>query len=138
MIIYVLLEAIAGIVGAILIAKRAKKAEGLTYGKLDKAGRITNVLLAIFYAITAPFYLFLGMISEPDGEGLWIILGVPISLIAASASLFCSLGLGFSVALRKQGKSGLSFLAQFAGVAGILLMLLFYCLFAGSLITSLN
>lgn len=78
------------------------------------------------------------MISEPDGEGLLIILGVLVSVIAASASMFCSLGLGFSVALRKMGKSRLSFAVQFAGVAGIALTFLLYAAFAGSLIGSLN
>ena len=118
--------------------KRTKKAEGLTYGKLDKVGCVTNVLLAIFYIIASPVYLFLGMISEPDGEGILIVPGVIVSLIAASAALFCSLGIGFSVALRKKGKSGLSFAAQFAGMAGIALTLLLYVVFAGSLISSLN
>ena len=138
MFIYILLEAIAGIVAGIMIAKRTKKADGLSYGKLDKVGRITNILLSVFYVLISPLYLFLGMISEPDGEGILIILGVIVSLIAASAALFCALGIGFSVALRKKGKSGLSFAVQFAGVIAIALTVLLYCLFAGSLISSLN
>ena len=138
MFIYVVVEALVGIIAGIIIAKRTKKSDGVVYGKLDKVGRITNVLLAIAYTVAAPFYLFLGMISEPDGEGLIIVLGVLVSVIAASASLFCSLGLGFSVALRKKGKSGFSFAVQFAGMTGIALTVLLYVIFAGSLISPLN
>lgn len=138
MTIYVLLEAIAGIVLGILLAVRTKKAEGVTYGKLDKVGVVTNILLTVLYAVLSPFYLLLGILSEPDGEGFLFVLGVLVSLIAASAALFCGLGLGYSVALRKKGKSGLSFAVQFAGLVGIALTVLLYCVFAGSLITSLN
>ena len=138
MIIYVLLEAIAGIVLGILLAARTKKAEGVTYGKLDKAGFVTNILLTVLYAVLSPYYLLLGIISEPDGEGILFVLGVLVSLIVASAALFCGLGLGYSVALRKKGKSGLSFAVQFAGLVGIALTVLLYCVFAGSLISTLN
>ena len=136
--IYVLLEAIAGIVAGIIIATRTKKSDDIVYGKLDKAGRITNILLTVLYVITSPLYLLLGVLSEPDGEGFLWVLGLIVSLIAASAALFCGLGLGFSVALRKKGKSRLSFAVQFAGVVGIALTILLYGVFAGSLITSLN
>ena len=138
MTIYVLLEAIAGIVLGILLAVLTKKAEGVTYGKLDKVGVVTNILLTVLYAVLSPLYLLLGILSEPDGEGFLFVLGVLVSLIAASAALFCGLGLGYSVALRKKGKSGLSFAVQFAGLVGIALTVLLYCVFAGSLITSLN
>ena len=138
MFIYVILEALAGIIGGILIATRTKKVDGVEYNTLDKVGRITNILLTLVYVITSPLYLLLGIISEPDGEGILIVLGVLVSLIAASAALFCGLGLGFSVALRKKGKSGLSFAVQFAGVLGIALTILLYAVFAGSLISPIN
>lgn len=138
MFIYVILEALVGIILGIIIAKRTKKTDDIVYGKIDKVGRITNILLAVIYVLTAPLYLFIGMISEPNGEGILIIVGVLVSLIAASASLLCSLGLGFSVALRKKGKSTLSFAVQFAGVVGIALAFLLYNIFVGSLISPLN
>ena len=136
--IYVILEALVGIVVGILLAIRTKKAEGITYGKLDKVGRITNILLIPLYACTAPFYMFLGMICSPNKEGFLGILGWIISIVCASAALFCSLGLGFSVALRKKGKSKLSFAVQFAGVVGVCLELLLYAVFVGNLISPLN
>ena len=138
MFLYVLLEALVGIIGGIVIAKRTKKLDGVVYGRLDNAGRITNLLLTAFYVIASPFYLIIGMISEPAGDGLLIILGVIVSLITASAALFAGLGLGFSVALRKRGKSRLSFAVQFAGIGGIVLTVLLYAIFAGSLISPLN
>ena len=42
---YYALVAIIGLVAGIVIAARSKKAEGVAYGKLDKAGKITNILL---------------------------------------------------------------------------------------------
>ena len=106
MFIYVLLEAIAAIVIGVMLVKRTKMADGVVYGKLDKVGCVTNVILTVLYSIVSPIYLFLGMLCEPDGEGLFIILGFIVSFIAASAALFCGLGLGFSVALRRKGRSG--------------------------------
>ena len=138
MFVYVIFEALVGIIGGILIAKRTRQARGVKYNKLDQAGRVTNVLLTILYVIASPLYLFLGMISEPRGEGLLIVLGGLVSAIAASAAMLAGLGIGASVALRKKGRSGLSFAVQFAGVVGIALTVLLYSVFTGSLISPLN
>jgi arginine exporter protein ArgO len=135
---YTILGALAGIVIGILIAVRTKKAEGLTYNKLDKLGRVTNILLIFVYTLFSPVYLLLGALSEPSCDGfLWIIAAI-LGTISASAAIFCSLGLGFSVALRKKGKSKLSFIVQFAGAAGIALTIVIYGLFAGTLLTTIN
>jgi hypothetical protein len=138
MVLYTIIEAIAAVVVGILLAVRSKKAEGVTYGKLDIAGRITNILLIPGYVVLAPFYLFLGMISYPAYDGFLGIIGWIVTIINGSAALFCGLGLGFSVALRKKGKSKLSFAVQFAGVIGIALTVGLYMLFAGNLLESLN
>ena len=61
-----------------------------------------------------------------------------VSIIGATGPAFCGLGLGASVALRKKGKSKLSFAVQFAGVIGIALTVGMYMLFAGNLLESLN
>ena len=138
MYLYTVLEAIVAVVAGIFIAVRTKKAEGVVYGKLDKAGRITNILLIPIYLCFAPLYLFLGMISNPTYDGFLGILGWIVSVIIASASLFCGLGLGCSVALRKKGRSKLSFAVQFAGVLGIGLTRLLYFVFTGNLLRYLN
>ena len=138
MIIYVLFGVLVGIIGGIMIAACTKKAEGVTYGKLDRVGVITNILLIPFYVIISPLYLFLGMISEASYDGFLGILGWIIAFIIASAAIFCGLGLGFSVALRKKGKSKPSFAIQFAGVAAIALTVLLYCIFVGNLLRPLN
>ena len=138
MFLYVVIQAIAAVVLGILIAVLSKKAEGVTYGILDKIGIATNILLIPVYGCLSPFYMFLGMISEPYAEGFLFPISLAVCLITASAALFCGLGLGFSVALRKKGKSGLSFAVQFAGFVGIALTVLLYCVFVGSLISPLN
>ena len=138
MTLYTIIEAVAGIIAGILIAVRTKKSDGVVYGRLDNAARITNILLIPLYVILSPLYLFLGMISASGEEGFLGIIGWIVAIICASASLFCGLGLGFSVALRKKGKSKLSFAVQFAGVVAIALTVLLYCAFAGNLLESLN
>lgn len=110
----------------------------MTYGKLDKIGRVTNVLLSLVYVCSSPLYLFLGMIASPRYDGFLGILGWIVSIIMASATLFCGIGLGLSVAFRKRGKSKLSFAVQFAGLAGIGLTLLLFFAFYGNLLRPIN
>ena len=138
MFLYTVLEAIIGVIAGLFLAIRTKKADGVVYGKLDKAGWITNVLLTILYIFLSPLYLFFGMISSPRHEGFLGILGWIVSIIIASAALFCGLGLGFSVSLRKKGQSKRSFVVQFAGLVAIGLSVGLYCLLAGNLIQYLN
>ena len=138
MFLYTVLEAIVGIVAGLLLAIRTKKQEDVLYGPLDRAGRVTNILLICVYAFLSPLYLFIGMISTPHYQGFLGILGWIVSIISASAALFCGLGIGASVALRKKGKSRLSFAVQFAGVVGILLTLVLFCIFYGNLLSPLN
>ena len=138
MFLYTVMEAIAAVVAGILLAVSTKKSGGIVYGKLDKAGRITNILLTVVYLGFSPLYLFFGMISTPKHDGFLGILGWIVSIVIASAALFCGLGLGFSVALRKKGRSKLSFIVQFAGVVGIGLTVGLYSLLAGNLLRYLN
>ena len=138
MYLYTVIEAMVGVIAGLVIAIGTKKADGVIYGKLDKAGMITNILLIIVYACLLPLCLFLGMISNPQYDGFLGILGWIVAVVIASAALFCGLGLGFSVALRKKGRSKLSFAVQFAGVGGIGLTLAFYFIFTGNLLKYLN
>ena len=135
---YTLTAAVIAVIVAIFLAVSTKKDQDVVYGKLDKAGRITNILLTLVYAGLSPLYLFLGIIASPRHDGLLGILGWIVSVIIASAALFCGFGLGFSVKLRKQGKSKLSFAVQFAGLIGIGLTVGMYFLFTGNLLRYLN
>lgn len=136
--LYTVIVAIASVIAGLVIALRQKKAEHVIYGKLDRIGQITNIVLLLVYLYFSPLYLFLGMISNPGYDGVLGILGWIVSFIIASASLFCGIGLGLSVAFRKQGKSRLSFAVQFAGVFGIGLTVLLYYVFTGNLLDYLN
>jgi cytochrome bd-type quinol oxidase subunit 2 len=138
MFLYITIEAIVAVVAGILIAACTKKADGVVYSKLDKAGRITNIVLIPIYLCLLPLCLFLGMVANPNYDGFLGILGWIVAIIMCSATLFCGLGLGFSVALRKKGKSKLSFAVQFAGVLGIALNLILFFLFYGNLLRPLN
>ena len=139
MFLYTTTEAVVAVVAGILIAACTKKADGVTYGKLDKIGRVTNILLLLVYVGFSYVYLFLGMVANPRyDEGLLCVLGWIISVIMASAALFCGIGLGLSVAFRKKGKSKLSFAVQFAGVGGIALTFALFFLFYGNLLRPLN
>ena len=79
-----------------------EKTEGVTYNKLDKIGQVTNILLCLFYIGFSFFYLFLGILANPRYNGF---LGWIVSIIIASAALFCGIGLGLPVAFRKRGKA---------------------------------
>ena len=47
MFLYTSIEAIVAVVAGILIAVCTKKADDVTYSKLDKIGRVTNILLLL-------------------------------------------------------------------------------------------
>ena len=139
MFIYFILAAIAGLIAGVVIAVRSKKAEGVVYGKLDNAGRVTNILLIPVYAIAALFCSFIVLLGYiPEGEGILGVLSWIVAIIGATGPALCGLGLGASVALRKKGQSKLSFWVQFAGVAGLGITILFLVLFSGNLFGSLN
>jgi hypothetical protein len=73
--LYTVIVAIAATVAGLFIALRRKKAAHVTYGKLDRIGQITNILLLLGYLYLSPLYLFLGMISNPRHDGFLGILG---------------------------------------------------------------
>ena len=132
------LVAIAAVVAGILIAACSKKRDGVVYCKLDKAGRITNILLIPIYIFLALFSMAISMFTYPEYDGFLGILGWIVTIIIISAPLSCGLGLGFSVALRKKGKSKQSFAMQFLGLAGAALSLSLFFIFYGNLLSSLN
>ena len=136
--LYTAIEAAVAVIAGILIAVCTKKAEGVTYGKLDRIGQVTNVLLLLVYVGFSFVYLFLGMIANPRYDGFLGLLGWIVSVIMASAALFCGIGLGLSVALRKKGRSKLSFVVQFLGAAGIGLTIMLFFLFYGNLLRPIN
>ena len=139
MVIYLIAELIAGLVAGILIAVLTKKSEGIVYNKLDKIGRITNIILLLIYACLSPLALGVGLFSYPEHDtGFLALLGWIITVINSSAMLFCCLGLGYSVAFRKKGKSKLSFAVQFVGLAAIGLAVGFFILLEDILLSSLN
>ena len=138
MFLYTTIEAIVAVIAGILIAVCTKKADGVVYSKLDKIGRITNLILLLFYAGFSFVYLFLGIIARPNYDGFLGILGWIVSVIMASTALICGIGLGLSVAFRKRGKSKLSFDIQFAGLGSIGLTIILFFLFYGNLLRPIN
>ena len=136
---YCILAIFAGIIAGIIIAACSKKEDGLVYGTLDKVGIITNILLIPAYAIASIFCVFLVMLSYfPEGKGILGVLSWVVAFIGASGPALCGVGLGASVALRRKGKSGLSFGVQFAGVVGVAITILFLIMFGDILFGSLN
>ena len=138
MYLYTVIEAVVGVMAGLLLAVCTKKADGVVYGKLDKIGRVTNIALLLFYVGFSYVYLLLGMFANPRYDGLLGVLGWIVAILMASAALFCGVGLGLSVALRKKGRSKLSFAVQFAGVGGIALTFILFFLFYGNLLKPIN
>lgn len=138
MLIYIIMEAIIAVAAGILLAVCSKKADGLVYGKLDKAGRITSILLIPVYVCLGLFCSALGFFSYPEYEGFLGVLGWIVAILISSAPLVSGIGLGVSVALRKKGKSKQSFAIQFAGLAAAGISLILFLIFYGNLLSSLN
>ena len=136
--LYIIIEAIVAVVAGLLIAICTKKADGVTYTKLDKAGLITNILLVPVYTFLGLFCMALGLFSNPDYDGFLGILGWIVAILISSAPLFCGLGLGLSVAMRKKGRSKQSFAVQFAGLAGAALSVILFFVFYGNLLGYIN
>ena len=104
MFLYYALAVIACIVAGVIIAVRSRKAEGVSYGVLDKVGIVTNILLIPAYIVVSFFCLFLVMLGmNPDGEGFMLVVIVLVSAITYTSSAIWGLGLGASVALRRKG-----------------------------------
>jgi hypothetical protein len=95
MFLYTVIEAVVAVIAGILIAVCTKKAEGISYGKLDKIGQVTNILLLLFYV---GFLSAFGCNSNPRHD----VSGnsrMDRSNIMASAALFCGIGIGLTVIL---------------------------------------
>jgi hypothetical protein len=127
-----------GIIAGIPVAACTKKAENVTYGKLGKASRITNVLLIPVYAALSIFCIALSLFTNPRYDGFLGVLGMIVCVIIAMGPISCGLGLGFSAALRKKGKEKSGFIVQFAGLVGCGLSILLFLTFYGNLLAHLN
>ena len=138
MFLYTVLSALVGIAVGIFLAAHTKKAEGVSYGRLDRAGKVTNIVLIPLYASPAPFFMFIGMICSPARDGFMGVVGWIVSILIASATMLCGLGLGASVALRKKGKGRMSFAIQFLGVVAMILAAVLFAVCYGSLLETLN
>ena len=135
---YTTLMAIVALIMGFCVSVYTKKGTDVIYSKLDNVGRITNVILLIIYVCLSPLYLFFGMISTPAYDGILGIVGWVISIVIASASLFCALGLSLSIYFRRRGNSKISFYIQFLGFVGIGLSIVLYIIFAGNIIQYIN
>lgn len=119
MLLYITIEAIVAVVAGILIAVCTKKADGVVYGKLDKAGCITNIVLIPIYAFLSLFCIGIGIFSFPGHEGFLRILGWIVAGFIPSAPLFCFIGLGLSVALRKKEEASRALLFSLSGLPAL-------------------
>ena len=138
MYLFAALAALAGLIAGIIVAVRRKKAEGVVYNKLDNAGKIINILLIPGYILLSLFVIALSIFIEPAYEGILGVLGWIVCVIIAAAPLSCGLGLGFSAALRKKGRSKKSFILLFTGLAHCALSIILFALFYDNLLSSLN
>ena len=138
MYIYSGIAAVVAVVAGIIIAARGKKTDGVVYSKLDKTGRVTNILLIPVYVFLTLFCIAMSLFLNPAYDGFLGLLGWIVAIIIASVPLFCGFALSASVVLRKKGKSKASFAVQFAGLAGAALSFLLFVVFYGNLLSALN
>lgn len=108
--------------GIPLFALRTRKKEGLVYTALDKVGIGTNVLLSLLYAPTLLLGLFTAFLADAPDLSEWTVRLVGIAVaVGFLVPPIAFGGVTVSVAARRRGKRGLSFLVQFAGVLPLLL-----------------
>ena len=138
MIFYIIIVTILGIVAARVISIRTRAEENIEYTRLDRSCRVTNIVLSVLYICLSPFYMFIGLISEPVYDGVLGFVGWIVSAIISSASFFAALGIGLSVFYRKRGKSKLSFAIQFLGMASIGISFLLFAVHYGNLLSTIN
>lgn len=138
MYLYTAIATIIGLIAGIILAACTKKAEGVSYGKLDKASRITNIVLIPVYLVLSLVYIAITIFTSPAHDGLLGVLSWIVCLIIAVAPASCGFGLGLSASLRKKGRSKPSFIVQFAGLAGCVLGVILFLVFYGNLLASLN
>ena len=96
MYLFTALTTIIGLIAGIILAACKKKAEGVTYGKLDKAGRITNIVLIPVYVVLSLVYIGISIFAAPAHDGFLGILSWLVCVIIAIAPASCGIGLGFS------------------------------------------
>ena len=138
MYLYTAITAVIGLIAGILLAACTKKAESVVYDKLDKAGRITNIVLIPVYIVLSLVYIAISIFTSPAHDGFLGVLSWLVCAIIAVAPASCGLGLGLSASMRKKGNSKLSFIVQFAGFAGCALGIILFLVFYGNLLASLN
>lgn len=138
MFLYTVIAAGVALIAGILLAVCTKKADGLVYSKLDKAGRITNIVLIPVYIVLSLVYIAITIFTSPTHDGLLGVLSWLVCFIIAVAPASCGFGLGLSASLRKKGRSKPSFIVQFAGIAGCMMGIILFLVFYGNLLASLN
>ena len=65
MFLYIIIVAIVAVIAGVLIAACSKKSQDVVYTKLDKAGRITNIVLIPVYALLSLFCIGIGIFCYP-------------------------------------------------------------------------
>ena len=106
MYLYTVIEAVIAVIAGIFIAVCTKRSDDVVYGKLDKIGHVTNVLLMLVYICLSPLYLFIGAIANPRYDGFLGILGWIVAIIMASAALSCGIGRALPVICRVRESEG--------------------------------
>ncbi|MBR5571849.1 MAG: hypothetical protein IKV99_04335 [Oscillospiraceae bacterium] len=136
---YIIVVAIVAVVVGIVMAVCSKRAQDVVYAGLDKAGRITNIVLVPIYAALSLSCMGIGVFCFPGyADGFLRLLGWIITLFIPLAPLFCAVGLGLSIILRKKGKRKASFIIQFLGLADLLLSFALFFICYGNLLGYIN
>ena len=138
MAIYIIFSSLAAIALSIFWIVRTQRPEGAKYAVSDKVGFILNAVLLNVYLIFFAPVMFITLLCVPMHDGFLGVIGWIIAFVIGSTSAVSFLGLGASVALRKEGKSKLSFLVQFAGIVLMVLSFIVFALCYGRLFEFLN
>lgn len=119
----------AGVIAGALTALLSRRKEGVVPGRTDRISAAAGILLVPVYTVLSMVMVFMASLAKPSGSAAWAPFAVRVlSLLIASAPVFCGVFLGLSAAYRKKGRSRAALLIQFAGFASLALSLLLLCL----------
>ena len=91
MFLYIIIVAIVAVIAGVLIAACRKRSQDVVYTTLDKAGRITNIVLIPVYVLLSLFCIVIGIFCYPGyAEGFLRILGWIVAIFIPSAPLIGS------------------------------------------------
>lgn len=123
---YGMLFMVAGVAAGVLIAVLSKRDVTVAHKPSDWICVVCNIVLIPVYFMLSLLFLFMGGITEAasNATAMQVILCNVVAFVIAAVPVYCGVSLGLSAAFGKKGKRTAAFMVQFAGFAGMILVVI--------------